>query len=363
MPPIKQLAMGTMRISSASASGRNEVAPPGTAGSPGVVRTVSAFEVYGEAEERRLRKSLSQFGGEAAERIGRVVSAVPRGPLVRPVAPVPADSMLDTLEQCFPNFAEAVELIRCACALCTPETGFRLAPTVLDGPPGVGKTAFARALGRLLLAPPIMLNMASATAGFTLGGLDLRWSTGAPGTIFQTLVLAEAGLPANRLIVLDELDKAGTDPRGNPLGPLYALLEPSTAKQFRDEAIDLPIDASALLWLATSNRADDIPPALRSRLEVVRVTMPNAAQKPAAVRSAWIDMRQQEACWGYRFPESLEEGVVERVCKLASVREMCKVMRRAAGHAAKAGRTQIVPGDVDKAVNCSSIALPRLGFV
>ena len=84
--------------------------------------------------------------------------------------------------------------------------------------------------------------------------------------------------PHNRigLVVLDEVDKSGGDHRYDPMGALYTLLERDTAASFKDEFIDLDMDASHILWIATANDESAIPEPILNRMNVYEIERPDA---------------------------------------------------------------------------------------
>ena len=92
--------------------------------------------------------------------------------------------------------------------------------------------------------------MSSLTAGWVLTGASAQWHNARPGKVAQTLIEGEY---ANPVVVLDEVDKSGGDHRYDPMGALYSLLERDTAASFKDEFIDVDMDASHILWIATAN--------------------------------------------------------------------------------------------------------------
>ena len=104
--------------------------------------------------------------------------------------------------------------------------------------------------------------------GAGLAGSSSVYSNSEPGEVFKTLVEEDHLSP---IVILDELDKAGTSIHGDPLSPLHTLLEPVTAKHFRDASVGLPIDASAVIWIATANYLSRIPRTLLSRFEVFEI--------------------------------------------------------------------------------------------
>src|SRR5438876_368035 len=101
--------------------------------------------------------------------------------------------------------------------------------------------------------------MSSLTAGWVLSGASSQWKNAKPGKVFDTLLNGEY---ANPVIVVDEIDKASGDGQYDPLGALYELLEVETSTRFIDEFVELPIDATGAVWLATANDAARIPEPL-----------------------------------------------------------------------------------------------------
>ena len=138
---------------------------------------------------------------------------------------------------------------------------------LLLGEPGIGKTHFARKIAQLLGTGYGFVPMSSLTAGWVLSGASSQWKNAKPGKVFDTFLNGDY---ANPVIVVDEIDKASADGQYDPLGALYELLEIETATRFVDEFVEVPIDASGAVWLATANDAARIPEPLAQPPERLR---------------------------------------------------------------------------------------------
>ena len=172
--------------------------------------------------------------------------------------------VMDHLYDDLPNFTEVLDDVRRQLALCEDSRdALEITPLLLLGPPGVGKTHFARALSQLLGTGMGFISMSSLTAGWVLSGASSQWKGARPGKVFETLV---DGQYANPVMVVDEIDKAGGEHAYDPLGALYGLLEHDTAHSFVDEFAEVAIDASQLIWVATANDERGIPEPILNRM-------------------------------------------------------------------------------------------------
>jgi ATP-dependent Lon protease len=254
-------------------------------------------------------------------------------------------SALPAMEGLFaelPNFTEVLEDIRKHLALCIDSNdSVELPPMLLLGAPGIGKTHFARKVAEMLGTGFGFVPMSSLTAGWVLSGASSQWKNAKPGKVFDTFLNGDY---ANPVIVVDELDKASADGQYDPLGALYELLEIKTATRFIDEFVELPIDASGAVWLATANDAGRVPEPLLDRLNVYQIEAPDEAGSRAIALSIYSDIRSAHD-WGRQFPSVPSESALDKLASLAP-REMRRALQAAFGNAKLAGRSELGPDDI-----------------
>lgn len=220
----------------------------------------------------------------AQSRLRATLQRLTKSGTMRPLA-VPSDkwqSRLDKLRDQFPNFGRAIdEVIAPSMAVSAAGGRVRPAPLLLLGPPGCGKSFFSSSLTDVLKTPKFQIDMSAASMGAVLDGLSIYWGNSAPGLVFKTLAWGRAGWPAtaNPIGVLDELDKVAVGQRYDPLAPLHTLLEVESAKHFEDQSLPgISVDASHIRWVCCANDLASIPKQLLSRLHVVQVEPPTAAE-------------------------------------------------------------------------------------
>lgn len=216
----------------------------------------------------------------------------------------------------------------------------RLPPILLLGPPGVGKSWYMAGLARALGLPFRHFPMNLATLADGLSGSHPIWRASAPGLVARTLLSERV---ANPVVLIDELDKPPAASIGGDLyRPLHALLEPENARAFVDDCIGVPLDASAVIWVASANTTDAIPAPILDRLLIVEVGAMTRDDGLAVLRSIFADLNR--AARGHFDPDPAE-GVFDHLASMHP-RRAKQVLDDAMMRAAAEGRRAIEPADV-----------------
>lgn len=261
---------------------------------------------------------------------------------------------VDDLYSASPNFARVVDDLRKFLALAVAgNEAVQFTPMLLLGEPGLGKTYFAKRLAQALATGFEFVSMSSLTAGWVLTGASAQWHNARPGKVAQTLIEGEY---ANPVVVLDEVDKAGGDTRYDPMGALYSLLERDTAVHFKDEFIDVDMDASHILWVATANDESAIPEPILNRMNVYEIDRPDVDGSRTIALAVYREILDAHH---WPFPAEPSDSVLDKLAAIAP-RDMRKLLLDAFGTAQLAARDHLLPEDVDSRKLCGRRA--RMGF-
>ena len=227
--------------------------------------------LYNEEELEKFRESekLAKDSDTCAAS-AKVISELKKRGQVRQLMTMRPTFRADlaNLREKFPNFSEVIDYVQCCAEIAwRTDKVLRFTPILLDGDGGVGKTMFIEALGNWMAHGFHRISVSSSQNGSDLAGSSAFFSNAKPGIPFTALVYSDY---ANPLIFLDEIDKNSTSTY-DALGALYVLLEPSTAKNYKDLCYPLPIRADHILYASSSNDADNLHPALRSRFREFKI--------------------------------------------------------------------------------------------
>jgi ATP-dependent Lon protease len=332
---------------------RDWLARRASGGTAGADRHLSLTLYQPDTVSDRLR-ALPGRASEAAQTMRAFVNALLKTPAVRRLASPPLLREVLDLKRVFPNFGEAVDTLAQATALANlcPMTSPRFAPLLLVGPPGIGKTAFSRAVARTFGVPFHMLQFGHATASFSLGGLDLQYASGGPGWLASTVALSDCADP---LVLLDEIDKAEADMHHDPRAALYSLWDDS-ASAFVDDGLKVPLNFSGIRWIATCNDTTQLHDALISRCTLVNVPPPTPAQVAGIAKNIYIGLLA-DAPWGGNFEPQLRAEVVEVLAEQLP-RDIKKSLVSALGLAALRGQRYISAKDLARVKR-----RPSIGFL
>jgi ATP-dependent Lon protease len=304
-----------------------------------------------EEVERKLAKLQDREHDSLRATYQRMLERGPQRFSVKPSGVPDMDSLYQTL----PNFTEVLDDVKRHVALAQDSRdGLEVTPILLLGPPGIGKTHFAKKLADLLSTGMSLIPMSSMTAGWLLSGSSSQWKGAKPGKVFEALVDGEY---ANPVIVVDEIDKASADAQYDPLGALYSLLEHDTAQNFTDEFAEIAIDASQVIWVTTANSERGIPEPILNRMNVFSIEAPSMEAARQIACNLYQTIRNDHG-WGAHFAPEPQDDLLDHLGALAP-REMRRALMTGFGNAQLDKRHEIRVADLPRA----STKKGQIGFL
>lgn len=242
------------------------------------------------------------------------------------------------------------------------QSGIRGPILCLVGPPGVGKTSLGRSMAESLGRPFARIALGGVRDEAEIRGHRRTYVGSMPGRILQTLKRLDA---RNPVILLDEIDKLGSDFRGDPASALLEVLDPQQNKHFSDHYLEVPFDLSEILFITTANWLDPVHPALRDRLEVIELPSYTTAEKIQITRRHLLPKQLEDhgiKPSQFKLPTKSIRHLVELYTREAGVRQL---ERTIASVLRKAAREQLESKDkkgstkVDEAWIESRLGLPK----
>ena len=228
------------------------------------------------------------------------------------------------------------------------------------GPPGIGKTSLGKSIAAAISRKYVRVSLGGLHDESEIRGHRKTYIGAMPGRIIQSIRKIKS---SNPVMILDEIDKVGSDHRGDPSSALLEVLDPEQNNTFYDNYLELEYDLSKVLFIATANNISNIPPALRDRLEIIDLSGYAVEEKIEIAKRHLIPKQKEmhglsQASSGkesdFRLSENVLEKIIQDYTRESGVRELdrqlASIMRYQAKELVIRGKLKatITANDVEK---------------
>lgn len=222
------------------------------------------------------------------------------------------------------------------------------------GPPGIGKTSLGRSIAHAIGRKYVRVSLGGLHDESEIRGHRKTYIGAMPGRIIQNIRKCKS---SNPVMILDEIDKIGSDMRGDPSSALLEVLDPEQNHTFYDNYLELEYDLSKVLFIATANNLQNIQPALRDRLEIIDLSG-YAVEEKVEIAKRHLLPKQKEAHGlakvNFKINDKVLEKIIEQYTRESGVRELdrqlASIMRYQAKELAMKDRVKstVTAQDVEK---------------
>ena len=222
------------------------------------------------------------------------------------------------------------------------------------GPPGIGKTSLGRSIANAIGRKYVRLSLGGIHDESEIRGHRKTYIGAMPGRIVQSIRKTKS---SNPVMILDEIDKVGSDHRGDPSSALLEVLDPEQNHTFYDNYLELEYDLSKVLFIATANNLQTLQPALRDRLEIIELSGYAIEEKIEIAKQHLVPKQKDAHGLGntkFKITDKILEKIIEEYTRESGVRELdrqlASIMRYQAKQLAMKGtlKASLTGADVEK---------------
>ncbi|MBO5051155.1 MAG: endopeptidase La [Clostridia bacterium] len=315
-------------------------------------------EYYSKIEKAKLPKEVAEKLNKEVSRMAKTPYGSAEGTVIRNYLDVCLDIPWTKTSQERPDVAAAAKILNAdhdgldkvkerileyiAVKQLSPDLRNQI--ICLVGPPGVGKTSIAASVARALKRKYVRVSLGGIKDESDIRGHRKTYVASMPGRIIEALTQAKV---RNPLIVLDEIDKISSSLNGDPSSALLEVLDPEQNKYFRDHFVEIPIDLSDCMFIATANSYEGIPLPLIDRMEIIELSTYSRREKHDIAMHHLIDKQLKRHGLTKRQVKFTEEAIYEVIDFYTREAGVRNLERRIADLCRKAAR-EIAEGKATK---------------